>query len=423
MLISNLCVKRKFGTVADATTKGHKLCVKGGYIHQTFQGGYTLSPLGYKVCRNIERVIREEMDAIGGQEILMPVVSGADIWKESGRYDKVDVLAKFKGRSGAEYVLNPTHEEVVVDFVKSVLDSYKQMPFMVYQIQTKFRDELRSRAGLVRTREFRMKDAYSFHTTQEDLEQYYNQCLQAYYRIFKRIGMKNVVDVKSDNGDMGGSISHEFMLLHPIGEDTVYVCPCGFRANKETMGESKICPVCGKPLEDHRGIEIGNIFQLGDKYSKSMHLEYTAQDGSKKNPIMGCYGIGVGRAMASVIEESADDNGPIWNMEIAPYKVHIVTMADKSGESDKLGQQIHDYLTAQNVEVILDNRDIRAGEKFADADLLGAPIRLIVSPKNLEKGEIEVKYRHPNYQSLPASLPVSGFEQALNNLLADCRKI
>lgn len=421
MLISNLCVKRKFGTVADASTKGHKLSVKGGYIHQTFQGGYTLSPLGYKVCRNIERIIREEMDAIGGQEILMPVVSGADLWKESGRYDKVDVLAKFKGRSGAEYVLNPTHEEVVVDFVKSVMDSYKQMPFMVYQIQTKFRDELRSRAGLVRTREFRMKDAYSFHITQEDLETFYAECLQAYYRIFKRIGMKNVVDVKSDNGDMGGSISHEFMLLHPIGEDTVYVCPCGFRANKETMADSKICPVCGKPLAEHRGIEIGNIFQLGDKYSKSMHLEYTAQDGTKKNPIMGCYGIGVGRAMASVIEESADDNGPIWNMELAPYKVHIVTMADKSGESDKLGQQIHDYLAKKNVEVILDNRDLRAGEKFADADLLGAPIRLIVSPKNLEKGMIEVKYRHPDYQHNAAELPIADFQQALDKLLAACK--
>ncbi len=358
MLISNLCVKRKFGTVADATTKGHKLCVKGGYIHQTFQGGYTLSPLGYKVCRNIERIIREEMDAIGGQEILMPVVSGADLWKESGRYDKVDVLAKFKGRSGADYVLNPTHEE-----------------------------------------------AYSFHLTQEDLEKFYAECLQAYYRIFKRIGMKNVVDVKSDNGDMGGSISHEFMLLHEIGEDTVYVCPCGFRANRETMGESKICPVCGKPLDEHRGIEIGNIFQ----------------DGTKKNPIMGCYGIGVGRAMASVIEESADDNGPIWNMEIAPYKVHIVTMADKTGESDKLGQKIHDYLTQKGIEVILDNRDIRAGEKFADADLLGAPVRLIVSPKNLEKGVIEVKYRHPDYQHLTNELPVQGFEQALDNLLAACK--
>jgi prolyl-tRNA synthetase len=406
MFISNLCVKRKFGTVADASTKGHKLSVKGGYIHQTFQGGYTLSPLGYKVCRNIEQIIREEMNKIGGQEILMPVVSGADIWKESGRYDKVDVLAKFKGRGGADYVLNPTHEEVVVDFVKSVLDSYKQLPFMVYQIQTKFRDELRSRAGLIRTREFRMKDAYSFHETYEDLEQYYNRCLEAYYRIFKRIGMKNVVDVKSDNGDMGGSISHEFMLLHEVGEDTVYVCPCGFRANRETMGDSKVCPVCGKPLEEHRGIEIGNIFQLGDKYSKSMHLEYTAADGTKKNPIMGCYGIGIGRAMASVIEESADDNGPIWNLEIAPYKVHIITMPDKTGESNEIALKLHNFLEENGVEVMLDNRDLRAGEKFADADLLGSPIRVIVSPKNIEKGVVEMKYRHPDLQGKPEEVAI-----------------
>lgn len=204
MIIDNLCVKRRIGNIADATTKGHKIALKGGYIHQTFQGGYTLSPLGYKVCAKIENIIRDEMNKISGQEILMPVVSGADLWLESGRYNTVDVLAKFKGRGGADYVLNPTHEEVVVDFVKSVLDTYKQLPFMVYQIQTKFRDELRARAGLIRTREFRMKDAYSFHETQEDLEQYYQKCLNAYYRIFKRIGLKKVIDVKSDNGDMGG---------------------------------------------------------------------------------------------------------------------------------------------------------------------------------------------------------------------------
>ncbi|MBO5696751.1 MAG: proline--tRNA ligase, partial [Alphaproteobacteria bacterium] len=204
MRIENLCVKRLIGDVAGATTHGHKIALKGGYIYQTFQGGYTLTPLGWRVVRNIENIIRQEMDAIDGQEILMPVVSGADIWRESGRYDTVDVLAKFKGRSGADYVLNPTHEEVVVDFVKSVLETYRQMPFMVYQIQTKFRDELRARAGLIRTREFIMKDAYSFHETQEDLEKYYNRCLDAYVRIFQRCGLKKVVHVLSSTGDMGG---------------------------------------------------------------------------------------------------------------------------------------------------------------------------------------------------------------------------
>lgn len=397
MLINKLCVNTKYGDIAEASTKGHKIALKGGYIHQTFQGGYTLSPLGYKVCAKIENIIRSEMNAIDGQEILMPVVSGADIWKKSGRYDKVDVLAKFKGRGGSDYVLNPTHEEVVVDFVNSVLESYKQLPFTVYQIQTKFRDELRARAGLIRTREFRMKDAYSFHETQEDLETYYQRCLEAYYRIFKRIGLKKVIDVKSDNGDMGGSISHEFMLVHEIGEDTLYVCDCGFKANKETIkSDDTTCPVCGKQTQELRGIEIGNIFQLGDKYSKSMDLTYTAADGSKKNPIMGCYGIGVGRAMASVLEESADETGPVWNMETAPFQVHIISIADKTGASQKLAQEIHDNLAQSGIEVILDNRDVRAGEKFAEADLIAAPVRLIVSPKNLEKNIVEVKYRTNN---------------------------
>lgn len=419
MLIEKLCVKKEYAESSMATTKGHKMAVKGGYIHQTFQGGYTLSPIGYKVCAKIENIIREEMNAIGGQEMLMPVVSGANLWIESGRYDKIDVLAKFKGSGGVDYVLNPTHEEVVVDFVKDVLVSYKQMPFMVYQIQTKFRDELRARAGLIRTREFRMKDAYSFHETEEDLKKYYARCLQAYYKIFKRIGLKNVIDVKSDNGDMGGSMSHEFMLINEIGEDTIYTCKCGFRANKETIkDDSKLCPECKKELTETRGIEIGNIFQLGDKYSKSMNLFYTNREGKKLNPIMGCYGIGIGRAMASVLEESADDNGPVWNIETAPFNVHLITMSDKTGAVSKIANDIYQKLLENNIEVLFDDRDVRAGEKFADADLIAAPIRLIVSSKNLEKNVIEVKYRTNNKDT-------SNFknEISLDNYLTEIKDI
>ncbi len=424
MLINNLCVKRKIGNIDDATTKGHKMAIKGGYIHQTFQGGYTLSPLGYKVCAKMENIIRDEMNKINGQEILMPVVSGADIWLESGRYDKVDVLAKFKGRGGADYVLNPTHEEVVVDFVKSVLETYKQLPFTVYQIQTKFRDELRARAGLIRTREFRMKDAYSFHTSQEDLEQYYNQCLQAYYRIFKRIGLKNVIDVQSDNGDMGGSISHEFMLVHEIGEDTIYTCNCGYRANKETIvDDNKICPKCGKELKEDRGIEIGNIFQLGDKYSKAMNLTYTDTNGEIKNPIMGCYGIGVGRSFASVLEESADEFGPKFNIETAPFEVEVISIVDKEGKSIKLAEDIYNNLKNNNIDVLLDNRDIRAGEKFSDADLIGAAIKLIISPRNIEKNIIEVKYRLNNVDetTLPTQISLDNYLGEVANILSQLK--
>lgn len=415
MKIENLCVKRLYGDVAGATTAGHKMAVKAGYIYQTFQGGYTLTPLGWRVVRNIENIIRDEMDAVDGQEILMPVVSGAELWHESGRYDTVDVLAKFKGRGGAEYVLNPTHEEVVTDFVKSVLTTYRQLPFMVYQIQTKFRDELRVRAGLIRTREFIMKDAYSFHTSQADLEKYYYRVLDAYKRVFARCGLRNVVDVLSSTGDMGGSIAHEFQLINEMGEDTIYLCDCGFRANKEKIEEGKeICPKCGAPMHKVRGIEIGNIFQLGTKYSASMHLTYTADDGTEQNPIMGCYGIGVGRTMAAILEESADEYGPRWNMATAPFAVQVIALTDKDGKTNATAEKIYNDLRAAGIETLLDTRDARAGEKFADADLIATPVRLIISTKNLANGVAEVKYRVNDMDT--SGMPTSF---ALDTVVAD----
>ena len=420
MKIENLCVDRLYGDVAGATTRGHKIAVKGGYIYQTFQGGYTLTPLGWSVVRKIENIIREEMNAIDGQEMLMPVVCGADLWKETGRYDSMDNIAKFKSRSGADYVICPTHEEVVTDYARSVIKSYRQMPFMVYQIQTKFRDELRVRAGLIRTREFIMKDGYSFHETQEDLEKYYKRCFDAYYKIYKRCGLKNVTDVMSATGDMGGKIAHEFQLINEMGEDTLYICDCGFRANKELEEtDSTVCPKCGKTLNKVRGIEIGNIFQLGKKYTDSMHMTYTAEDGTEKTPIMGCYGIGVSRVMAAIIEESADDNGPIWNMETAPFAVEVIGLTDKEGKTLPKAEEIYNNLKSAGVEVLLDARDNRAGEKFADADLISAPIRLIVSAKNMTQNQIEVKYRVNNYDTanLPNTLDVDNYTDTIKDLI------
>lgn len=422
MKIENLCVDRLYGDVAGATTRGHKIAVKGGYIYQTFQGGYTLTPLGWSVVRKIENIIREEMNAIDGQEMLMPVVCGADLWKETGRYDSMDNIAKFKSRSGADYVICPTHEEVVTDYARSVIKSYRQMPFMVYQIQTKFRDELRVRAGLIRTREFIMKDGYSFHETQEDLEKYYKRCFDAYYKIYKRCGLKNVTDVMSATGDMGGKIAHEFQLINEMGEDTLYICDCGFRANKELEEtDSTICPKCGKTLNKVRGIEIGNIFQLGKKYTDSMHMTYTAEDGTEKTPIMGCYGIGVSRVMAAIIEESADDNGPIWNMETAPFAVEVIGLTDKEGKTLPKAEEIYNNLKSAGVEVLLDTRDNRAGEKFADADLISAPIRLIVSSKNLAQNQIEVKYRVNDYDTstLPVSIDVNNYTDTIKDLITN----
>lgn len=421
MRIEKLCVNRLYGDVAGATTRGHKIAVKGGYIYQTFQGGYTLTPLGWSVVRKIENIIRDEMNAVDGQEILMPVVCSADLWKETGRYDAMSVLAKFKGSNGADYVICPTHEEVVTDYARSVLTSYRQMPFMLYQIQTKFRDELRVRAGLIRTREFIMKDGYSFHETHEDLEQYYKRCFDAYYRLFKRCGLKNITDVMSDTGDMGGKVAHEFQLINEMGEDTLYICDCGFRANKELEEKDcSVCPKCGKPLNKVRGIEIGNIFQLGKKYTESMHMTYTDKDGNEKTPIMGCYGIGVTRVMAAIIEESADDNGPIWNMETAPFAVEVIGLPDKENKTFELAEKVYNDLKKANIEVLLDNRDNRAGEKFADADLVAAPIRLIVSTKNLANNQIEVKYRVNNYDTstLPNAIDVNNYMDTIHDLIS-----
>jgi prolyl-tRNA synthetase len=421
MRIEKLCVNRLYGDVAGATTRGHKIAIKGGYIYQTFQGGYTLTPLGWSVVHKIENIIRDEMDTVEGQEILMPVVCSADLWRETGRYDAMSVLAKFKGSSGADYVICPTHEEVVTDYARSVLTSYRQLPFMLYQIQTKFRDELRVRAGLIRTREFIMKDGYSFHETQEDLEKYYKRCFDAYYRLFKRCGLKNVTDVMSATGDMGGKIAHEFQLINEMGEDTLYICDCGFRANKELEEtDCSVCPKCGKPLNKVRGIEIGNIFQLGKKYSESMHMTYTDANGTEKTPIMGCYGIGVTRVMAAIIEESADDNGPVWNMETAPFAVEVIGLVDKENKTFELAEKIYDDLKKANIEVLLDNRDNRAGEKFADADLIAAPIRLIVSTKNLANNQIEVKYRVNNYDTsaLPNAIDVNNYIDTIKDLIS-----
>ena len=425
MRIEKLCINRLYGDVAGATTRGHKIAVKGGYIYQTFQGGYTLTPLGWSVVHKIENIIRDEMNAIDGQEILMPVVCSADLWKETGRYDAMAVLAKFKGSSGADYVICPTHEEVVTDYARSVVTSYRQLPFMLYQIQTKFRDELRVRAGLIRTREFIMKDGYSFHETQEDLEKYYKRCFDAYYRLFRRCGLKNFVDVMSATGDMGGKVAHEFQLINEMGEDTLYICDCGFRANKELEDtDCTVCPKCGKPLNKMRGIEIGNIFQLGKKYSESMHMTYTDANGEEKTPIMGCYGIGVTRVMAAIIEESADDNGPVWNMETAPFEVEVIGLVDKENKTFELAEKIYNDLKKANVEVLLDTRDNRAGEKFADADLVGAPIRIIVSAKNLEQNKLEIKYRVNNYDTskLPTVLDVDNYVKQVCDLITELKK-
>jgi len=550
MKLKNLVSKRYKETPADCQIASQALMMRGGYIKSVGNGIYTLFPVTKRVTSKIEKIMREEMDRIDGQEVLFPVTMPAGLWRESGRFDSIgSELLRFKDRSEQDMVLGMTHEEASVHFVRDVADSYTQYPFMIYQIQTKFRDEPRCRGGLIRVREFTMKDAYSFHTSQEDLERYYQICYDAYNRIFARAGVPEVVAVASDSGMMGGKVSHEYMLLTAVGEDTIVLChDCDYRANMEAapciveneageiaeltkvatpdvktiedlcaflnvkpaqtckavvyqenetdklvvaflrgdldinetklrnyvkaeihpaeltaesplcagfigpVGISKdvrvvfdaslkginalvcganetdahmtglniardvgeveyvdvakafdggICPVCGKhSVYTSRGIEVGNIFQLGTKYTESMGMTYVDQDGSLKNPIMGCYGIGVGRLAASICEAHRDDYGPIWPISIAPWHVHLCSMRADNEEIAAMSQKIYDELTAKGVEVIWDDRPVSAGVMFADADLFGVPVRVIVSPKGLKNGTIEISARDKSMKEI-----------------------
>ena len=530
--------------------ESQNLMTRGGYMKQVGNGIYSLFTPAKRIQNKIERILREEMDAIDGQEVLFPVVMPATLWQSSGRFDSIGKeLLRFKDRSGADMVLGMTHEEAAVQMAMNVAGTYQKYPFMIYQIQTKFRDEPRARGGLIRVREFTMKDAYSFHTTQEDLERYYDRAYRAYERIYARAGVPEVIAVKSDSGMMGGKVSHEFMLLTDIGEDSIVICPeCGFRANMEACeaitentpdavleplnevftGEAKtieevadflkvtaektckaivyqrnaddsyilvfcrgdrelnetkltnylkaeihpavdienanlaagnigpvgletkatvlfdkslvgatnlvcganreeyhmtgfnpardlpadtqfidltkaveggVCPNCKKhSLSIKRGIEVGNIFQLGRRYTEAMGMTYDDENGARVNPIMGCYGIGVGRLIASVCEAHHDDYGPIWPITIAPWQVEICALRpDDEGvraASDKLYTELEDM----GVEVLYDDRSVSAGFMFSDADLFGCPLRVVVSPKTLQRNAFEFSTRDKSFR-------------------------
>jgi len=549
MRMSKMVGRRLKEVPKDAKTASHQFLIRGGYIRPVSAGIYSLLPVGKRIVERIEQIIREEMNRIDGQEILMPVVLPAELWQESGRYESVGAeLLRFSDRNSKPMLLAMTHEECVTALVRTEVNSYKQLPVMLYQLQTKYRDEARPRAGLIRTREFTMKDAYSFHTDQADLEAYYQRAHEAYERIFRRIGLLNVLSIESNSGMMGGKVSHEFMAICDCGEDTIFASPDRtYRANREIataawnfksdaaplpleevatpgqktidevagflglkaentgkavfyqdtrsgklifamirgdfeVNESKLanalqipelqfatdeailaagavpgyaspigidpdkaviildrsaaetpnlvvggnapdlhlknfnasrdlkegtytvtdianvregdpCPVTGEPLEMLRGIEVGNIFQLGTKYSESMDCLYLDQNGKSHPMIMGCYGIGVGRAMASVIEFSHDDYGPVWPMSIAPWQVQLCVLDPKKGGAGEAADKLYEELKAAGVDVLYDDRGEKAGFMFSDADLLGIPLRLIVSPKTVADGEAEFRTR------------------------------
>ena len=551
MKLSKLVGDRFKEKPANCLIDSHALMVRGGYIKNVANGIYSQFPPMKRISQKIENIIRDEMDKLDGQEVLFPVALPGSLWEESGRYESVgSELLRFTDRTGSKMVLGMTHEEASVQLVREYANSYAKYPFMIYQIQTKFRDEARPRAGLIRVREFTMKDAYSFHTSQEDLERYYQICYDAYNRIFARAGIPEVVTVASDSGMMGGSLSHEYMLLTPIGEDSIAICSdCDYRANMEAaesvientkdaadepltkvhtpnihtieeicdflhspleksckavvyqknmtddfvvifirgdldVNETKltnylgeevhpavitsdcglnagyigpvnltvngnytvlydkslqgtnnlscganeeeyhytglcmerdvvdaeyvdlakivdggICPHCGKKtIHISRGIEVGNIFQLGTKYTKSMNMQYLDADGESHYPIMGCYGIGVGRLAASVCEAHHDDYGPVWPITIAPWQVHLCCLRADDAEAKAFADELYASLQKEHIEVIYDDRNVRPGVMFSDADLLGIPIRLVVSPRNMKESVVELSSRDKSVQ-------------------------
>ncbi len=555
---------------ADCVVDSHALMLRGGYMKYVANGIFSSYLPLRRITRKIEQIIREEMDALDGQEVQFPVVMPASLWQESGRYESIGKeLLRFADRSGSPLVLGMTHEEAAVQLVREYGQSYTKYPFMIYQIQTKFRDEARPRAGLIRVREFTMKDAYSFHTSQEDLEQYYTRCHQAYERIYARAGLPEVVSVASDSGMMGGDLSHEFMLLTPVGEDSIAICPeCGYRANLEAaecivskteggcsemltlvptpgaatidevcaflncekqrvckavvyqrsaddryvvlflrgdleVNETKlthalgeevhpavitpesgltagfigpygldrdpvtvlfdrslegasglccganrphyhymgldmardlgpvtyhdfskiqqggICPHCGKEgITISRGIEVGNIFQLGTKYTQAMGMVYTDENGESRNPVMGCYGIGIGRLAAAVCEAHHDDHGPIWPMAIAPWQVHLCAVRADDAQVKQCAETLYEALQRQGVEVLFDDRSVSAGVMFSDADLLGVPLRLIVSPRNCKEQVAELVSRDKSLQrKLPLAQAAMTAAQLVRELL------
>ncbi len=557
--VSQLVSKRFKETPADCQIVSQALMVRGGYIKNVGNGIYTLAPSAKRIALKIEKIMREEMNGIDGQEVSFPVTMPASLWEESGRYTSIgSEMLRFTDRTGGKMVLGMTHEEAAVQYARDMVDSYTQYPFMIYQIQTKFRDEPRCRGGLIRVREFTMKDAYSFHTSQEDLEKYYARAYDAYHRIYARCGVPEVVAVCSDSGMMGGKISHEYMLLTDIGEDSIVLCKdCDYKANMEAapsiidneageveelrkvntpemktieelcdflkikpqqtckavvyqenltdkyvmvfvrgdldVNETKlrnylkceihpaiiteesgikagfigpienkgkftivfdaslkginalatganeqdthymgfnierdygeveyvdvakvvtggICPVCGKKsLYISRGVEVGNIFQLGKKYTESMGMTYIDADGTSKTPIMGCYGIGVGRLMASVCEVRHDDYGPIWPISIAPWHVQVCALRADNKEVTDAAEALIKELEAQGIEVIYDDRQVSAGFMFSDADLLGVPVRVVVSPKGLKNGTIEISARDKSMQEKIAVADAASF--------------
>lgn len=378
----------------EAEIISHQLMLRAGLMRMLMAGAYSYLPLGFKVLSNIERIIREEMNACGAAEVLLPALQPLELWQKTGR-DKVlgEVMIKFIDRRGRKLSLGPTHEEVITDLVKNHISSYKQLPKILYQIQTKFRDEIRPRFGLIRACEFIMKDAYSFDKDEDGLDKNYRTIYDAYKKIFKRCGLDFLI-TEADPGMMGGNVSHEYMVPAKDGEDIVLVCPKCKSTRTYKEGEDERCPKCNLKAKKVNTIEVGHIFKLGTKYSSVLGANFLDTQGKLKPVIMGCYGIGVSRLISAIIEQNNDKDGIVWPREVAPYQVIVLPLDVTEQKIMQLARESYDDLRKMGIGVILDDRDERAGVKFKDADLLGIPLQLILGKESLESGNLELKLRH-----------------------------
>ena len=393
MKLSNYPLRTLKDAPSDAELISHQLMLRSGLIKKLASGIFTWMPFGLKVLRKIEQTVRNEMDESGALEVLMPTIQPSELWQETQRWDDYgNLLLQIHDRHDRLFCYGPTHEEVITDILRKSIKSYKQLPANFYQIQTKFRDEIRPRFGVMRAREFLMKDAYSFHLNQESLEEEYKKMSQTYESIFRKLEL-NFRKVKATSGEIGGSISHEFHVIAESGEDEIAFCDDeNFAANVETL-DGKNAPNGGE-LTYARAIEVGHIFQLGDKYSQSMKLEVLDSNGKNVNPYMGCYGIGISRIVAAAIEQNHDDKGIIWPKAISPFSISIIVLNDKNDSAVMdHALKIYQELKADGIEVMIDDRDERAGVKFADRDLMGIPTHVIVGKRGIEQKKLEVTSR------------------------------
>jgi len=401
---SLLFTKTKKEVSKEEESVNARLLIKAGFIDKTMAGVFTFLPLGLIVLKKIENIIRQEMNKLGAQEILMPALQPKEIWQKTNRWQIMDDLYKLKDRQGREIALGPTHEEVITPLMKKFISTYRDLPCFVYQIQNKFRQELRAKAGLLRGREFIMKDLYSFHADEEDLDKFYQKVIESYFKIFERLGIRERTFLTYAAGGSFSKYSHEFQTITPAGEDTIYICQkCQLAINKEIKEETPSCPNCqGTDFSRERAIEVGNIFKLGKKFSQSFDLSFFDREGNKSLVVMGCYGIGLNRLLGTIVEVNYDEKGIIWPKEVAPFLVHLLVLG-KEREVLAKGEEIYQKLKERKIEVLYDDRkDKSSGEKLVESDLLGLPLRLVVSKRTLEKKRIGLKLRREKEERMIA---------------------